>query len=147
MLGLALSSCTQLQPTAVVSGAISKHINDDQKRDEINPLLALEFKDKIQVGLYDNSRLKPSNSLYVHYRWLNYQPSFAHGIALTSKVGAALYDNQSGYEYSLKPIISLGARYPLPKKLFIDLDYMPSRFIDKGDVFTLSIGYRFGDDK
>ena len=146
VLGLALCACSQLQPTAVVSGAISKHVNDDQKRDEINPLLALEFNNKIQIGMYDNSRLRPSNSLYASYRWLNYKVAKLP-VHITSKAGAALYDNQSGYDYSLKPITSLGMRYHFPEKLFIDIDYMPSRFIDKGDVFALTFGYQFGGVK
>lgn len=140
------SAKTSIYPTSIVTGAISKHINDDKNRDEINPLIALEFNKKYQFGIYDNSRVRQSYSIYGHYRWLHYKvPTLP--LHITSKVGAALYDNNSRYDYSLKPIGSLGARIYFDKRLFADIDYMPASLFDQGDVLALTVGYNFGGEK
>lgn len=146
LLGVALSACTNLQPTAVVTGAISKHIKDDKQRDEINPLLAVEFNNHIRCGIYDNSRLKPSASVFCTEEWLDYAtPSTP--ITLTSKVGLAYYDNKSGYPSSFKPIFAVGSRLNINRQLFVDLDYMPQSLIGKTDVASLTVSYRFGGMK
>ena len=147
---LLLTACTTNSITddnqiSLVSGALSYHIADDKKRDEVNPLGAFEVG-KTQCGAYDNSRLKKSNSYYCFYRWLNYAIENTP-ITLTSKSGGVYYDSQSGYQSSLRSVFSLGVRSYLSKKLWVDLDYMPQSLVGKTDVASLIFGYVIGGTK
>ena len=109
-------------------------------RDEENSLLAFEVG-KTLCGGYDNSRIRESYSLFCSYRWLDYQPLAVLPLSFNSKVGASLYDNQSGYNWSLKPIGSIGARLHTSDKTFMDFDYMPGTLLGGTDIATVTFGY------
>jgi len=136
-----LTSCAHIQPTAIITGAISKHLGSSVDRDEKNPLLGVEFNNNIELGVYDNSRIKTSSSIYGSYKFMNRKTPFKP-IRLTMKAGVSLYDNQSGYNFDLKPFVSIGGRIYWHKKQFIDIDYLPSSILNSGgDLVTITYGH------
>lgn len=98
LLGLLVTGCSA--PSALVINGVSKHLVKEGA-DSLNQGLGVRF-DSLEVGYYDNSRIKPSTSYYATKRMIdrNYY----------ADLGLAYYDSRSGYDASVKPIVGAGFR-------------------------------------
>ena len=123
---------------SIVSGALSHHVNTDRKLDGENPLLGIS-SGNVECGVYDNSRIRPSNSYYCRTMWYK-KKVLMDDLYITSKGGIAYYDSKSNYKGTVKVIGSVGARKHVTKDTYIDVDYAPGNLFGNTGVVSLTIG-------
>ena len=129
---VAVTGCSTVgKPTGVALNGLSHHINASNERNEVNTGIGLTFADESEIGVYRNSRvMAQSHSAY-------YLKSIGvYGVRLGA--GAAIYDNKGHYDWALKPMVFVGKRFALSRRLSVNVRYMPS------DLITANVGIKFG---